>query len=77
MIFQDSTQSHDDRYFKVQTLIDHMTDTFNAGYILCVDEMMSMWYGLGEWHPEGMPHVAKIARKPRGIQCRYGDDMRS
>ena len=28
---------------------------------------MSMWYGLGEWHPEGMPHVAKIARKPRGI----------
>ena len=44
-----------------------MTNTFNAGYILCVDEMMSMWYGLGEWHPEGMPHVAKTARKPMGI----------
>ena len=24
---------------------DHMMDIFDAGYILCVDEMMSMWYG--------------------------------
>ena len=39
MIFHDSTQSHayDDRFFKVRNFInifnDHMTDTFNAGYI--------------------------------------------
>ena len=73
MIFHDSTQSHDEIFIKLRNLInifnDHMTDTFNAGYILFVDEMMSMWYGLGEWHPKGMPHVAKIARKPKGMTC--------
>ena len=26
----------------------HMRDTFNAGYILCVDEIMSIWYGLDQ-----------------------------
>ena len=28
--------------------IYHMRDTFNAGYILCVDEMISIWYSLDQ-----------------------------
>ena len=33
-----------------------------------LDEVMSMWLGLdGDYAVEGLPHVTKIARKPRGI----------
>jgi hypothetical protein len=38
------------------------------GRVLTVDEVMSMWLGLdGEYAVEGLPHVTKIQRKPRGI----------
>jgi hypothetical protein len=38
------------------------------GTILTVDEVMSMWYGLdGKDAVEGLPHLTKIIRKPRGV----------
>ena len=61
MIFHD-TASHDhDRFFKVRNL---MTDTFNAGYILCADELCDMVWGNGI-----LKECHKIARKPRGMTC--------
>ena len=38
------------------------------GRVITVDEVMSMWLGLdGQYAVEGLPHVTKIQRKPRGI----------
>jgi hypothetical protein len=38
------------------------------GPTLVVDEVMSMWYGLeSQYSTDGMPHVTKIQRKPRGV----------
>jgi hypothetical protein len=38
------------------------------GRCITVDEVMSMWLGLdGDYAVEGLPHVTKIQRKPRGI----------
>ena len=57
-------------------------DAFNAnraksvtpGRVLTVDEVMSMWLGLdGDYAVEGLPHVTKIARKPR----RVGTEMKA
>jgi hypothetical protein len=51
-------------------------DAFNScrskcmtpGKVITVDEVMSMWFGLdGDNAVEGLPHVTKIQRKPRGI----------
>lgn len=41
-------------------------NVLTPGYVICVDKLMSMWYGWGKWHPSGMSHVAKIIRKVRG-----------
>jgi len=38
------------------------------GRVLTVDEVMSMWLGLdGNYAVEGIPHLTKIAHKPRGV----------
>lgn len=35
---------------------------------LCVDELMSSWEGVElKYHAAGMPHINKIARKPKGV----------
>jgi hypothetical protein len=40
------------------------------GAFLCIDELMSSWEGRElKYHAEGMPHVMKIARKPKGVGC--------
>jgi hypothetical protein len=39
--------------------------TFTASDDLCVDELMSRWYGLGgSWINTGLPHYVSIDRKP-------------
>jgi hypothetical protein len=57
-------------------MIRPFIDAFNAnrarsvtpGGVLTVDEVMSMWLGLdSEYAVEGLPHLTKIARKPRGV----------
>ena len=38
---------------------------FQPGSILCIDESMIRWYGLGgSWILEGLPHYVSIDRKP-------------
>lgn len=37
-----------------------------AGWVLCLDELMCPWLGLDSWHSNGMPHISKIIRKPKG-----------
>lgn len=38
------------------------------GETLVIDECMIAWEGLeGKWSIKGMPHVTKIARKPKGV----------
>eukprot|EP01031_Cornospumella_fuschlensis_P026833 gene26833-32426_t len=56
--------------------IDPFADAFNENRVntvapgrgICVDELMSSWEGLeGKYIIGGMPHVTKIARKPKGV----------
>lgn len=49
-----------------------MEQVLTAGTYLCVDELMCSWTGLdGDRACEGMPHVTKIARKPKGTGCEF------
>ena len=44
---------------------DHMLAQFTPSHMICVDESMSRWYGLGgEWSQVGLPHYVSIDRKP-------------
>jgi len=60
--------------------INGFVDAFNdnrltaviPGAVMTVDESMSMWLGQdGDWTVEGMPHVTKIIRKPRGVGAEF------
>ena len=42
-----------------------------AGWVLCLDELMCPWLGLDSWHPDGMPHISKIIRKPKGVGLEF------
>jgi hypothetical protein len=45
-------------------------EALNPGWKVCVDESVSAWRGLdGTVGESGMPHVTKIARKPKGVGC--------
>jgi hypothetical protein len=61
-----------DPWAPIRPFVDAFNGTrvknFTPGRVLTVDEVMSMWYGLdGDYAVEGLPHVTKIARKPRGV----------
>ena len=44
---------------------EHRVSTFCPSDIICVDESMSRWYGLGgHWINEGLPMYVAIDRKP-------------
>lgn len=49
---------------------DRREKVVKPGADITVDECMSAWDGTDfKWTAEGMPHVTKIARKPKGIGC--------
>ena len=42
------------------------------GKYVVVDEIVSMWHRLdAEYTVDGMPHISKVARKPRGFEAEY------
>ena len=54
-------------------LVNHFVDAFNRhreenfspGGVICVDESMVRWYGLGgSWISKGLPHFVALDRKP-------------
>jgi hypothetical protein len=61
-----------DKWWEIRALIEafnsNRATTIVPGKYLVIDEIMSMWLGLdGVYAVEGIPHLTKIARKPRGI----------
>jgi hypothetical protein len=44
-----------------------MEDAIYPGYKLVVDESMFEWRGRGDYDVRGLPHVSKVARKPKGV----------
>ena len=42
-----------------------------AEWVLCLDKLMCPWLGLDSWHPNGMPHISKRVRKPKGIGLEF------
>ena len=43
---------------------------FYPGWQLCIDESVSSWRGKdGDFCSDGMPHVTRIDRKPKGVGC--------
>ena len=58
--------------------IDHFNkcreDSYFPSWSICVDESMSAWRGKdGNFCSDGMPHVTKIARKPKGVGAELKD----
>eukprot|EP00731_Ephydatia_muelleri_P037529 Em0497g2a len=58
--------------------IDHFNkcreDSYFPSWFICVDESMSAWRGKdGNFCSDGMPHVTKIARKPKGVGAELKD----
>ena len=44
----------------------HRAATFEPGSVICIDEPMVRWYGLGgHWISVGLPHYVAIDRKPK------------
>lgn len=66
-----------DRWRPVRWLYEsfnrNMQRVFNPGYILCADESTCRWTGFEAWHPNGCPHVTKIARKPEPLSVEVRD----
>ena len=50
----------------VDAFNNNMSSVVFPGQKLCVDESMSSWRGRADYEG-GMPHVTKIARKPKGV----------
>ena len=65
-----------DQWFPIRGFVDsfnrNMETNFHAGEKLCVDESMCSWRGRGDF-AGGMPHVTKIARKPKGVGLEIKD----
>lgn len=52
----------------IKAFNENRQEKVTPGGTLTVDEVMSMWLGLdSEYAVEGIPHLTKIIRKPRGI----------
>ena len=57
------------RWMLVQNFVDlfndHRKNFYSPSSLICVDESMSRWYGLGgNWINMGLPHYLSIDRKP-------------
>lgn len=57
------------RWMKCDQFVDafnqHRKDFFSCSYVICVDESIIRWYGLGgEWINMGLPQYVAIDRKP-------------
>jgi hypothetical protein len=49
----------------VNAINSHRKERFNPSEMICVDESISRWYGLGgSWIDVGLPHYVAIDRKP-------------
>ena len=49
----------------VEAINHHRETNFEPSGLICVDESMICWYGLGgSWFSEGLPHYVAIKRKP-------------
>jgi hypothetical protein len=49
----------------VENFNEHHSQYFHPGWLLCVDESMSRWYGLGgHWINMGLPMYVAIDTKP-------------
>ena len=49
----------------VENINKHREQFYLASYVLCVDESMSRWYGLGgHWINIGLPMYVALDRKP-------------
>ena len=67
-----------DRWSPVRRLIDafneHRAATFYPSWSICIDESISLWRGKdGNYCSDGMPHVTKIERKPKGVGAELKD----
>jgi hypothetical protein len=73
--FKQSVASTGDRFYSIRYLVSHFNTTMEhfmtAGWVLCLDELMCPWLGLDSWHPDGMPHISKIIRKPKGVGLEF------
>ena len=62
--------SHEEwRWMLVQDFVDnfnqHRETFYEASHLICADESMSRWYGLGgNWINMGLPHYVAMDRKP-------------
>jgi hypothetical protein len=67
----------EDKWKPIRSFVDH----FNAareqfvypGWMICVDESMSSWRGRDGRIMNGLPHVTKIKRKPKGVGLEIKD----
>lgn len=67
-------QDDTDRWWPIRKLLErfnaHMKVVFVAGKWVVIDESGFWWLGKdGQWCHDGMPHVTKIARKPRSVMA--------
>ena len=63
-----------DKWAPVRRLIDGFNERrvqkIYPGWQLCIDESVSSWRGKdGDFCSDGMPHVTRIDRKPKGVGC--------
>ena len=71
-------ESTQDRWAPVRRLVDgfnkRRAETFYPSWSICVDESISAWRGKdGNYCSDGMPHVTKIKRKPKGVGAELKD----
>ena len=67
-------ENNSDKWSSVRRLIEcfnqRRVEKFYPGWQLCVDESVSSWRGKdGDFCSDGMPHVTRIDRKPKGVGC--------
>ena len=67
-------ENNSDKWSSVRRLIEYFNqrrvEKFYPGWQLCVDESVSSWRGKdGDFCSDGMPHVTRIDRKPKGVGC--------
>lgn len=62
-------EKNNDKWWKARYLVYAFNlrrqQTVSPGDKLVVDESGSQWTGLGDFHPNGMPHLTKMPRKPK------------
>ena len=72
------SKSKGDKWSLVRPIVDTCNqarvDGFQPGWQICVDETMSAWRGRdGKVAADGMQHVTKIMRKPKGVGGEFGN----